>query len=73
MKSVGVASWLPASAVEELAAMLVGYAETARLREERRERLAFARQARREARLARGKLLVTPESIENLRKWTDAR
>jgi len=55
--------------VEELAvdhperAVLVGYPEVARQRELHLERKAELKQARREARLARGKLLISPETI----------
>lgn len=54
-------------------AMVVGYGEVARQRELHQERRAELKQARREARLARGKLLIRPESIPTLRKQTNAR
>jgi len=66
--------------VEELApeeptdrAILLGYAEVARRRELHQERKAELKQARREARIKRGKLLVNPETIPTIRKWTNAR
>ncbi len=54
-------------------AILLGYAEVARRRELHLERKAELKQARRDARIKRGKLLVNPETIPTLRKWTDAR
>ena len=54
-------------------AILLGYAETARRRELHLERKAELKQARREARIKRGKLLVNPETIPTIRKWTNAR
>lgn len=66
--------------VEELApeepadrAILLGYVEVSRRREIHLERKAELKQARREARIKRGKLLVNPETIPTLRKWTNAR
>jgi len=43
--------------------MLVDYGEVTRQRERHLERNAELKQARREARLARGKLLIRPETI----------
>jgi hypothetical protein len=54
-------------------AMVLGYAEVSRRRELHQERRAELRLARREARIARGKLLIRPESIPTQRKWTNAR
>ncbi|GAA2246200.1 hypothetical protein N1031_16150 [Herbiconiux moechotypicola] len=51
-------------------AIALGYAETARRHEEHEARRAELKQARREARLARGKLLINPPTIPTLRKRT---
>jgi hypothetical protein len=52
-------------------AIAVGYPEVSRRHDARKARRERAKEARREARLARGRLLVSPESIEHLRKWAD--
>jgi hypothetical protein len=60
--------------VEELAlerperAIAVGYPEMARRHDLHKERRGRLREARREARLARGKLLINPPTIPTLRK-----
>jgi flagellar biosynthesis/type III secretory pathway M-ring protein FliF/YscJ len=54
-------------------AIELGYAEVARRRERLVARREEIKQARREARLQRGKLLVKPDSVQTLRKWTNAR
>jgi hypothetical protein len=65
--------------IEELApdhpdrAIELGYAEVVRRRELHNERRAELRQARREARIRRGKLLIKPDKIPTVRKWTNAR
>lgn len=52
-------------------AVALGYAEMSRRHDDLKARRARMKDARREARLARGRLLVSPESIEHLRKWAD--
>lgn len=60
--------------VEDLApepaerAITLGYAEVARRRDEHHRLRGELRQSRRDARLARGKLLVNPEIVPTLRK-----
>jgi hypothetical protein len=60
--------------VEELAlerperAIALGYPEMARRHDLHKERRGRLREARREARLARGKLLINPPTIPTLRK-----
>ncbi|MFB2583814.1 hypothetical protein [Herbiconiux liukaitaii] len=60
--------------VEELAAehpdraIALGYQEVSRRHDLLKERRAHVREARREARLARGKLLINPATIPTLRK-----
>ncbi|MCS5733362.1 hypothetical protein [Herbiconiux daphne] len=54
-------------------AIELGYEEVARRRELHNQRRAELKQARREARIRRGKLLIKPETIPTLRKWTNAR
>lgn len=52
-------------------AIAVGYPEIARRHDARSSRRQEAKEARRQARLTRGRLLVSPESLEHLRKWAD--
>jgi len=54
-------------------AVLVGYATVSRRHDKHRERRDELRDARREARLARGKLLINPPTVPTLRSQTNAR
>ncbi len=54
-------------------AMLLGYVEVVRRREIHQERREELKQARRDARIRRGKLLIRPEKIPTLRKWPHVR
>jgi hypothetical protein len=54
-------------------AIAVGYAETARRHDRHMELRAELKQSRREARVARGKLLINPPTVPTLRKQTNAR